>query len=490
MSHFSSTLVSLAEPDRVLLEEVEKRPVPVPETADPTTLIRYMETNEPVKLGLIRDFPLMVRRLEKTARGIQKMEEEKKGEESLHKGLGWLHYRLSRPLSLYWHPAKKDAETLLTYATTLAFYIHLISLPPSTRPDMSSHPIIQRLLELKQGVTMLEDLDFAAGSDDGDPLLTAEERAALLAEADEEEDDELVISKKELIQRMLASGYDEKDAEDLWHSQGLEDGELEGLLADREDSESASDEDDEPELSASDEEAVQKIKKVKKVKKRVRVRKPKDEVALVDGHGKREARKKGKKAATSAPTAKTNGFIPLTEPTFVSSRKSTTSAKRPFDDEDTLGDPTSLSEADATDKDRRKKSLRFHTSRIAATSARRAAARAQRLGGDEDLPRRDKKAARDAALRKNGPIGDGGEDLGVGEDETPEVRGKKGKKRDLEEGGDGDGDADDTNGYYELVKRRKTEAKEAKLAEHEALQASKLYVILLYLQFPLGAKTI
>lgn len=52
-----------------------------------------MQFHEPLKLALARDFPLVVRKLHKTAKGIKKMSKEAEGEESLHKGLGWLHYR-------------------------------------------------------------------------------------------------------------------------------------------------------------------------------------------------------------------------------------------------------------------------------------------------------------------------------------------------------------------------------------------------------------
>lgn len=74
-------------------EEETAAPVPVPETSDPDTLIRHLQAHEPLKLALARDFPLVLHRLKKTARGIKKMSAEAEGEESLHKGLGWLHYR-------------------------------------------------------------------------------------------------------------------------------------------------------------------------------------------------------------------------------------------------------------------------------------------------------------------------------------------------------------------------------------------------------------
>ena len=74
-------------------EKVTRTVAPTPKSGDPATLIRHLESNEPVKLALARDLPLTIRTVEKTARGIKKMMDEKEGQESLHKGLGWLHYR-------------------------------------------------------------------------------------------------------------------------------------------------------------------------------------------------------------------------------------------------------------------------------------------------------------------------------------------------------------------------------------------------------------
>ena len=67
--------------------------VSAPETSDPATLIRHLEANEPLKIALARDYPLVVEKLQKTAKGIEAMMLEEEGEEKLHKGLGWLHYR-------------------------------------------------------------------------------------------------------------------------------------------------------------------------------------------------------------------------------------------------------------------------------------------------------------------------------------------------------------------------------------------------------------
>jgi U3 small nucleolar RNA-associated protein 3 len=76
-------------------EEPTRTAVVAPETSDPATLIRHLEAYEPVKVALARDLPLVIRKIEKTARGIKAMMEEEDGHETLHKGLGWLHYRMS-----------------------------------------------------------------------------------------------------------------------------------------------------------------------------------------------------------------------------------------------------------------------------------------------------------------------------------------------------------------------------------------------------------
>ncbi|KAK4688376.1 U3 small nucleolar RNA-associated protein 3, partial [Tremellales sp. Uapishka_1] len=402
------------------LEETAKPAIQAPETNDPAILMRHLEAYEPLKLALVRDFPLVVNKLKKTARGIKKMEDEVEGEEQLHKGLGWLHY-----------------QTLLTYATTLAFYVHLAYLPPATRPDFTTHPILPRLLQLKEGVAMLEDLDFAAGSEDGDRLVLYEGD-----DDDEEISDEegelqaLMDAKKELVIRMKgAEGTEwEDDADDLWTKEGLEDGELDDLL-------------DDAEMDLSKEEQTFEAPKKKK-----------------------KTMKKALKMNSESNHSTKAAFEPLAEPAFFSTKKSQDQVYPESDD--ILGDATSLADADATDKEKRKRSLQFHTSKIAATSARRNAARKDRMGGDEDLPYRDKRAARDSALRKNGPKGDGGEDLDGkewSEGDRKRAREAMGQEEEQHVGGEDDGD-----GYYELVKRRRTEEKDTKREEHETRQAEKL----------------
>jgi len=318
---------------------------------------------------------------------------------------------------------------------------------------------------------MLEDLDFAAGENsDIDPLEGGErtDEDAELAE--------LMRAKKEMMARMMiatqggqnmpagqdaveeAEGWydEEEDMEKLWHQAGLEDGELDDLLADADGSDS---EEEKPKKKKS-EKSGKKDKEAKKEKK-----------------DKKDKKKKSKKVEIPEldledlddvePSTNGHAFAPLEEPAFASAKKSEKS-ERTSNSDDILGDPTSLNDADATDKERRKRSLQFHTSKIASTSARRAAARNQRLGGDEDIPYKDRQAARDAALRKNSQASVG-EDLD-GSEWTEKDKKRAREVREEEAGSDGD-DGDD---YYDLVKRRKTEKKEAKEAAHEEYQAAKL----------------
>jgi U3 small nucleolar RNA-associated protein 3 len=82
-------------PAAAAAEDAVLIPVVAPDTDDPEALLRHLRTHEPLKLALARDFPLVLRKLRSTARGIRRMTKEREGEESLHKGLGWLHYRES-----------------------------------------------------------------------------------------------------------------------------------------------------------------------------------------------------------------------------------------------------------------------------------------------------------------------------------------------------------------------------------------------------------
>ena len=275
---------------------------------------------------------------------------------------------------------------------------------------------------------MLEELDFSASlevNDDQDSTRNDVQDG----EEDQETSSEAPKQKRTLVSLLQS---EEDDANDLWQKEGLEDGELEGLLADARTGSSADD-------------------------------------GLLLSSGKVKNRRRGRaKTSRALPSTQTKGgYMPLTEPSFFSSSFVQAPSHSPtYEDDDIIGDPTSLAAADASDKEKRKRSLRFHTSKIAATSARRSAARTQRLGGDEDLPYRDRKAARNAALRKSGPQGQGGEAL--------ESVGDRKRVRDIVPDDEGIAAEEDGVGYYELVKRRRTEEKAEAEADHKALQIERL----------------
>ena len=306
----------------------------------------------------------------------------------------------------------------------------------------------------------MESFAEKLGMEIPDGGLTAEMKVELmktLAKMREEgmgEDDE---DELDGIQEMEDDDFE--DFDDSWKGAGLDEDELAGLLADA---------DEEEDMSEEEEVAPVKAKKVK-------TKSTKDDKKAKTKTTEDGKKKRSRKVKAPAPEPIAN-FTPLAEPSFKSSKKS--KSPRPLSaDDDTLGDATSLLDADAFDKERRTKSLRFHTSKIASTSNRRAAARQQRLGGDEDVPYRDRQKARDAALRKNSSAAaqEGGEDLDGGEWSESD---KKRAREVRDEVGDDDagGEDDGAGEYYDLVKRRKTEKIEEKEAAHDARQAEKLYV--------------
>ena len=311
----------------------------------------------------------------------------------------------------------------MTYSSTLAYYIHLCALPTETRPNLTEHPILDRLLKLKEGLSQLEDLDFAADSGSEN-------------EDDEVDDDEaqLVQNKRDLMMRMFEmpgvspnGSQSEEDLDESWRTADLEDGELDALLAEAEGSELEdllADAEQMPDLPLTNRTAVESKKKKKKARK---LAVPLDEAVL-------------------------GGLV---EPDFHSISSSRPAKSTRYDE--VIGDPTSLDEADASDKEHRKRSLQFHTSKINLTSARRAAARSQRFGGDDDIPRRDRQAARDAVLRRSGPEPLEDDDMSgqwlQDKDETVEV-------------------SDDT-GYYDLVQRSQAQKKAAKDAAQLEAQSER-----------------
>lgn len=314
----------------------------------------------------------------------------------------------------------------------------MASLPASSRPNLASHPILSRLVALKQALAVLDDGGYSAdvppksGFDiiiengeeaeqqwKGDSSrLWASDR---LMDDDDDSDDELDMSDftEEQLARLEAA-VNEGD---------MDEDDIAAWIMEEKARAASSFKDEDDDLLV--EEAAPPPKKKKVVKK------------------------KAPAAASAFMDEPTPSFTHASSSSAGPSRSSK-KASRPTESTDAFAEPTALSAPDAAVKSAAKHSLRFHTTKIDSAASRRSSARAGRMGGDEDIPYRSKQAARDAALRKNAPKGDKGDDLD-GEEWGEEDRRVAAKVRgeadsgEMEEGDDG---------YYELVKKRKRESKD------------------------------
>lgn len=176
----------------------------------------------------------------------------------------------------------------------------------------------------------------------------------------------------------------------------------------------------------------------------------------------RPRKKKSKKVELTKPAEPT---FDLVEPAFT--RTSGSTSRTPSSvDTSAFGDPTALQHADVADKDARRHSLRFHTSKIDSASKRRESARTA-FGGDDDIPwktRQKEKALQEAANPRNRGLG--GEDLEtLDPSEAPPKRAREEESGDDDEGEDG---------YYQLVKKQRAKQKEQKqVAYDEAREAAR-----------------
>lgn len=169
--------------------------------------------------------------------------------------------------------------------------------------------------------------------------------------------------------------------------------------------------------------------------------------------GQPEPRSKRRRKASRAE--ETVGLLNLdAKPAAGSQTLLSGSAGSHFDDD--LVDPVNISAEDAQEKDRRKKSLRFYTSKIDAKSAKRASVGKHMAGGDDDIPYRSKERARAAVLqRQQHTSGDDEADLLDREDDPSDLF------------AEGDERASSTDDYYELVGQAKRARKAAKEVEYQ-----------------------
>lgn len=319
----------------------------------------------------------------------------------------------------------------MTYATTLAFYLHLrASEKYARKPELlRDHPIISRLLTLKQSLATLEDLDIGLSDSDLD--------------SDGSIDEDVLMA----------------DARMIWSSgqrEGLESNELAYLLKEAE-------------------EALSSRKATRDKKHKTDEVKPSSE----------ERPKKKRKTASNAKSSSSSisrVVFDVAEPDLSSFNTSKSAVSRSAEDasSDMYGEATSLHAVDAADKQARKRSLRFHTSKIESTSARRQGARKAAMGGDDDIPYRERRREREERIRKetenSRKKGLGGDDLDDAEPEPRAEESNKKKKRARNEDEEAGSDDDGAGGYYDLVQRQSKEKKEKKKVEYEALRAASRFV--------------
>lgn len=321
-----------------------------------------MKKTNPESLALARDWDDTVERLVKTREKLLKIQSEQPDNHAL----GMLH--------LFY-------QTSLTYTTALAFYLHLrASEKYARKPELlRSHPIMIRLLTLKQSLSTLEDLNFgfSDSEDNGEDGLT----------------------------------WNADDFSDEDKLGDLEANELRDILADA---------------------AVSEIEVPKE-----------------------PPRKKRKISQDVKPS---NPVFDLIEPEFHSSNSPPhISSTGPIE---TYGEATILQFTDAADKTERKRTLRFHASKIESKSARRQGAKTKLMGGDDDIPYRERRKEKETRLMHDAGSkarGQGGEDLDDTKDDPT--------LQDLQVQ---NGDLKTPDGYYELVKKKGKERKEHKKAEYEA----------------------
>jgi U3 small nucleolar RNA-associated protein 3 len=294
----------------------------------------------------------------------------------------------------------------------------------ATNPKLlQAHPVLSRLLSLKQAMSSLERLDFGPNSD-----------------GDEDEE---------------GSEDYEEDMRFLWGDRDLaemDEAEFRELIREAQ------------ELNSP------QTKETKEKKKKTK--------SLPDGESKK---KKSKSSGKEKEKKSKKPVFDLEEPEFIpasalggTSSSSTKSKSKPSPHSTSaFGEYTSLDATDAQDKSARKKSLRFHTSKIESASNRRAKARGAAMGGDDDIPYKERDKAKEARMAvesarkmEKGLLGQGGEDL-------EDVQEGRGVKRAREEDGEGEMGVD---GYYELVKRQKRDERDEKKALYDAQKAAEKYV--------------
>jgi U3 small nucleolar RNA-associated protein 3 len=137
-------------------------------------------------------------------------------------------------------------------------------------------------------------------------------------------------------------------------------------------------------------------------------------------------------------------------------------------DDSDFGEETEMTAHEAAEKAKKKKSLRFYTSQIAQKANKRDAA-GKDMGGDADIPHRERLKDRQARLQaeaeKRGQHKDAGPGVALGEDDGASSADEApATKRD---------DFEDEDGYYDMIAARSNDKKQTKLERAEAYALAK-----------------
>ena len=136
-------------------------------------------------------------------------------------------------------------------------------------------------------------------------------------------------------------------------------------------------------------------------------------------------------------------------------------------DDSDFGEETGLTTHEAAEKAKKKRSLRFYTSQIAQKANKRDAA-GKDMGGDADIPHRERRKDRQARLQaeaeKRGQHKDAGPGVALGEDDASSADEAPATKRD---------DFEDEDGYYDMIAARSDSKKQTTLERAEAYALAK-----------------
>ncbi|KAH6860662.1 Sas10 C-terminal domain-containing protein [Alternaria rosae] len=227
---------------------------------------------------------------------------------------------------------------------------------------------------------------------------------------------------------------------------------------------------DEDDDSAIEDVSAEELENDLTIKKPTKQKKTRAERAAELAQAEAAARRAAKLAKTEQDLASLDTLTDKAALKKASRKKKTAEPKLNLlnaDDSD-FGEETELTAHEAAEKAKKKKSLRFYTSQIAQKANKRDAA-GKDMGGDADIPHRERLKDRQARLQaeaeKRGQHKDAGPGVALGEDDGASSADEApATKRD---------DFEDEDGYYDMIAARSEDKKQTKLERAEAYALAK-----------------